>query len=111
MFSAICCFSEEKPIIKVIHDYQNGEFRIFCHIPGSDNAGYACFIYIGDENRQILKSQKPSGGTQCISTLTEYFLFNHLKSVKSKVMRCSYSPESSKHSPYSDTFDLTGMTF
>ncbi|XP_077060029.1 uncharacterized protein LOC143711847 isoform X2 [Siphateles boraxobius] len=100
---------KEKPVITVTHDYQNGEFRIYCQIPESDNNGYACFIYIGDENRQILKSQKQSGGTQCISTLHEPFLFNHLKSVKSKVMSCSYSPEpaSSKHSPYSDKFNLT----
>ncbi|XDV51363.1 hypothetical protein PO909_020249 [Leuciscus waleckii] len=100
---------KEKPVITVIHDNLNGEFRIYCHIPGSDNAGYACFTYIGDENRLILKSHKPYGRTQCISTLREIFLFNQLKSVKSKVMSCSYSPEpaSSKHSPYSDTFNLT----
>ncbi|XP_056104483.1 uncharacterized protein LOC130083481 [Rhinichthys klamathensis goyatoka] len=100
---------KEKPGITVTHDYQNGAFRINCHIPGSHNAGYVCIIYIGDENRQILKSQKPSGGTQCISTLAEYLLFNNLKLVKSKVMSCSYSPEpaSSTHSPYSDKFNLT----
>ncbi|XP_048029268.1 uncharacterized protein LOC125256956 isoform X2 [Megalobrama amblycephala] len=100
---------KERPVITVTHDPQTGAFTIYCQIPGSNNTVYACFIYIGDENRQIIKSQKPSGRTQCISTIHETNLFNQLMSVKSKVMSCSYSPEpaSSKRSPCSDKFNLT----
>ncbi|XP_051769352.1 uncharacterized protein LOC127522989 isoform X4 [Ctenopharyngodon idella] len=102
---------KERPVITVTHDSQTGAFIIYCQIPGSNNTAYDCFIYIGDENRQILKSQKASGTSQCISALHENDLFNQLKSVKSKVMSCNYSPEhaSSKRSPYSDKFNLTAF--
>ncbi|XP_067287614.1 uncharacterized protein [Pseudorasbora parva] len=101
---------KERPVITVTYDSQTGDFKVYCKIPGSGNAS-ACFIYIGDENRLILKSQKPSGTTQCISSLHETYLFNKLKSVKSKVMSCRYSPESASStlSPYSDKFNLTAF--
>ncbi|KAK2874041.1 hypothetical protein Q8A67_021194 [Cirrhinus molitorella] len=100
----------ERPEIKVVHDSQLGQFRVFCEIPGSDNGGYTCFLSLGDEKPQFKKieSHVQSGKPQCSFTVLEYELSNNLKSVKNKVVSCSYSPKNapSKRS-YSDKFNLT----
>nr|XP_017213885.1 uncharacterized protein LOC108191640 [Danio rerio] len=103
---------DKKPEITVNYDSPNGEFRVYCEIPGSDNAGYTCFLLIGDENKQILKTYKPSGRTQCVITFKEHYLLNKLMSVKSKVMSCNYSSGtsiSSERSPYSNKYNLTAF--
>ncbi|KAI2659048.1 Low-density lipoprotein receptor class A domain-containing protein 2 [Labeo rohita] len=102
----------EQPNIKVIHDSQLGQFRVFCEIPGSDNGGYTCFLSLGDEYPHFKKtdSHELSGKTQCIFTVLEYEFSNNLKLVKNKVVSCSYSPKNatSKRS-YSDKFNLTAF--
>ncbi|XP_042589373.1 uncharacterized protein LOC122138823 isoform X2 [Cyprinus carpio] len=102
----------ERPDIKIIHDSENGEFRILCDIPGSDDGGYNCFLSLGDEYPQFKKiqSHELSGKTQCHFTVLEYEFSNNLKSVENKVVSCSYSPKnaSSKRS-YSEKYNLTAF--
>ncbi|XP_059393345.1 uncharacterized protein LOC132126231 [Carassius carassius] len=102
----------ERPDIKVIHDSQNGEIRIVCDIPGSDDGGYTCFLSLGDEYLQYKKiaSHKLSGKTQCLFTVLENEFPNRLKSVENKVMSCSYSPKNaSSKGSYSEKFNITGL--
>lgn len=108
----LCVFADEQPDIRISHDSENGEFRILCEIPGSDNGGYTCFLSLGDEYPQFKKiqSHELSGKTLCRFTVLEYEFSYNLKSVENKVVSCSYSP---KNSPsirsYSDKFNLTSL--
>ncbi|XP_043107860.1 uncharacterized protein LOC122353980 [Puntigrus tetrazona] len=100
----------ERPNIKVVSDSENGEFRVLCEIPGSDNGGYICFLSLGDEYPQFKKIQSHvlSGKTQCLFTVLDYEFSNNLKSLENKVVSCSYSSKntSSKLS-YSEKFGIT----
>ncbi|XP_051529384.1 uncharacterized protein LOC127426550 [Myxocyprinus asiaticus] len=104
---------DERPTIRVIHESQLSEFRIYCEIPRSDNGSYNCYIFSGDQYKYLIKtvSVQISGKTNCIFTITENVLFNHMKSAKSKSLSCKYSLKTAplNHSQYSDKYNLTAF--
>ncbi|XP_065097009.1 uncharacterized protein [Paramisgurnus dabryanus] len=112
LFTSVTAYNK-RPTFTVIHDYQLGEFRFDCEIPGSENTGYICYLLIGDDNKQLLKtgSYERSGKIQCIFTISENSLFIRLQSVKIKSVSCNYSPKTdlTKRSPNSDKYNLTAF--
>lgn len=104
--------TDERPDITVIHDSPLAEFRIKCEIPESENTGYTCSLFLGDNNKAFLKtgSHERNGQILCSFTIYESEFFNKLDSVKTKSASCNYSPKTdpSNSSAHSDKYNLTG---